>query len=372
MPDSYNDILGGSTPPPGGKAVAGIAPELQQQDANNTRTGKEVTGVAPELRQQEAIEPVRASIPAAKAEVQAPKAGLAGQPAEPKTLTYTEMIQRLSPYAPPTPEELEKERKRERQEKLWSAIGDGLSAMANLYFAGQSGFSNYNSKNSMSAKTNARWEKLRKEREENNNRYLSLYMNARSHDDANDRWRRDFEYKRDRDKDRADEEARRWNEQWEYKKGRDTLADERYAAEQKAKAAERAGAAALNDARIKTETSRQSANYALAAQRRRGGASGTGSSRKYTLQIGEDTKEYGSVSDYNRDVEAYAEYYGIDLYETVGTGRRAKQKRKPTAQLAAEVEKASGVKKDGPRPADDDEWAGVDGGGAGSEWDGVK
>ena len=372
MPDSYNDILGGRNPPSGGKAVAGIAPELQQQDANNTRTGKEVSGVAPELRQQGAIEPVRASVPAPKAEVQSPKAGLAGQPAEPKTLSYTEMIQRLSPYVPPTPEELEKERKRERQEKLWSAIGDGMAAMANLYFAGQSGFSNYNSKNSMSAKANARWDKLRKEREENNNRYLSLYMNARSHDDANDRWRRDFEYKRDRDKERDDEEARRWNDQWEYKKGRDTIADERYAAEQEAKAGERAAAAALNDARIKTETSRQSANYALADQRRRGGASGTGNSKKYTLQIGDETKEYGSVTDYNRDVEAYAEYYGIDLYVTEGTGRRAKQKRKPTAQLAAEVEKASGVRKDGPRPGDDDEWAGVDGGGAGSEWDGVQ
>lgn len=375
MPDAYNDILG-NTPPPGGKAVAGIDPMLQQQDAQTVGAGKTEAGMAPELRQNNSREPVQPIAPTASisggAVVQNPnnQPSLAGKPSEPKTLSYVEMIQRLSPYQPPTPEQLEEERKREKREKLWSAIGDGMAAMANLYFAGQSGFSNYTSKNSMSAKARERWDKLHKEREANNNRYLSLYMNARQADDSAARWQRDFDYKTQRDKAREAEEARRWQEQWEYKKGRDEIADERYAAEQEAKAAAAAQAAALNDARIKTETSRQSANYALASQRKaaaKGG--GSGSSKKYTLQIGDETKEYGSVSDYNRDVEAYAEYYGIDLYVEVGNGRRKQQRRKPVAQLAAEVEKASGVTKDAPRAVDDDEWAGVDGGG---EWDGVQ
>ena len=398
MPDeTYNDILGTGymkvdnwgSPNPNGlsveenaqrllndrKSVVGIAPELQQQDAEQTRTGKEVAGVAPENRNNttsQPLEPITAA-PVAQALVQNPATPkLAGTPAQPQTMTYTEMIQRLSPYTPPTPEELEAERKREKRERLWSAIGDGMAAVANLYFASQSGFSNYNAKNSMSAKTNARWDQLRKEREANSQRYLSLYMNARQADDAADRWRRDFEYKTQRDKDRADEEARRWNEQWEYKKGRDAIADERYGVEAERKAAADARDEALNNARIATETSRQSANYALAHQRRNGGGSGSGSSKKYTLQIGDEKHEYASVTDYNRDVEAWAEYYGIDLYTYEGTGRRKTQKRKPTAQLAAEVEKASGVTKNGPRSATNDEWEGVDGGGSGDEWDGVQ
>ncbi|MBQ6198658.1 MAG: hypothetical protein IJK44_05430 [Bacteroidales bacterium] len=376
MPDeTYNDILG--VPPAGGKAVAGMAPELQQQGAEETRTGKEVAGVAPENRNNttsQPLEPITAA-PVAQAVVQNPTTPkLAGTPAQPQTMTYTEMIQRLSPYTPPTPEELEAERKREKRERLWSAIGDGMAAVANLYFASQSGFSNYNAKNSMSAKTNARWDQLRKEREANSQRYLSLYMNARQADDAADRWRRDFEYKTQRDRERADEEARRWNEQWEYRKERDAVADERYGVEAERKAAADARDEALNNARIATETSRQSANYALAHQRRHGGGSGSGSgsSKKYTLQIGDEKHEYASVTDYNRDVEAWAEYYGIDLYTYEGTGRRKTQKRKPTAQLAAEVEKASGVTKNGPRSATNDEWEGVDGGGSGDEWDGVQ
>lgn len=352
MPDeTFNEILGNNPP---GKAVAGMAPELQQQSAPVTGAGMKTSGTTSDNTQnntREPLEPVTAA-PTPKATQQNPSTI---NPQQPQSMTYTEMIQRLSPYVPPTPEELEKERKREKQKRLWAAIGDGIAAFSNLYFASKSGISNYKS---MSKPLNERLDKIREEREKNNQRYLSLYMSARQQDDAADRWKRDFEYRAEQDKSRNEESARRWQEQFDYQKGRDDVADERYAAEQERKAAADERAATLNDAQIKTELSRQSANYALANQRNaaaKNGGSGRGS-KKYTLQIGDETKEYGSVTDYNRDVEAYAEYYGIDLYVYEGSGLRQKQKRKPTAQLAAEVERASGVTKDGPRPADDDDF----------------
>ena len=353
MPDeTYNEILG-NTPP--GKSVAGMAPELQQQSAPESGAGKSVAGMAPENRQNNTPDPLKPVTPAASIPqtVQQNDKGINTQ--QPQSMTYTDMIQRLSPYVPPTPEELEKERKREKQKRLWAAIGDGIAAFSNLYFASKTGISNYKS---MSKPLNEHLDKMREEREKNNQRYLSLYMSAKQQDDAADRWKRDFEYRLEQDRIRNEESARRWEEQFDYQKGRDDVADERYAAEQERKAAADAREAALNDARIKTESSHQTANYALANQRNasaKNGGSGR-RSNKYTLQIGDETKEYGSVTDYNRDVEAYAEYYGIDLYVYEGSGRRQKQKRKPTAQLAAEVEKASGVTKNAPRPEDDDDF----------------
>lgn len=350
--DTYNEILG-STPPPGGKAVAGIAQELREQDANETTgTGKLAAGMGPENQQNTTSQPVEPTAAApTTTEVVQSKTSTPVAAAQPEqTMTYTEMIQKMSPYAPPTPEELEKQKKRERQKRIWAAIGDGIAAFSNLYFAGKTGFSNYKS---MSKPLNERLDKMQKERDENQQRYLSLYMTAKGQDDAADRWRQDFNYRSERDKARADEEARRWQEQFDYKKDRDAKADKDKADDAKRKDAAEKRADDLNGARINTEKSRQAANYALSNQRnasaKEGGSSGGGKGSRYTLQIGEETKEYGSVSDYNRDVEAYADYYGIDLYEYEGTGRKRKQKRKPTAQLAAEVEKASGVEKDAPQ-----------------------
>ena len=51
------------------------------------------------------------------------------QQTSPKKLSYVEMFQQMSPYKPPTPEELEKERKRQKRESIFAAIGEGISAM---------------------------------------------------------------------------------------------------------------------------------------------------------------------------------------------------------------------------------------------------
>ena len=131
-------------------------------------------------------------------------------PTTQKTMTYEEMFRMSNPYTPPTPEELEKERKKKKREAIFAAIGDGVSALANLYFTTQGAFNSYDPKNSMSAKFQKRWDKIEKEREGKNKEYYQGYMRARM----------------------ADDEVARDNRNWEYKVGRDKLADDRYTAEQ--------------------------------------------------------------------------------------------------------------------------------------------
>ena len=127
-----------------------------------------------------------------------------------KTMTYEEMFRMSNPYTPPTPEELEKERKKKKREAIFAAISDGVSALANLYFTSQGALNSYDPKNSMSSKVKKRWDDLEKEREGKNKEYYQGYMRARMADDA----------------------VARDNRDWEYKVGRDKLADERYTAEQ--------------------------------------------------------------------------------------------------------------------------------------------
>lgn len=122
-------------------------------------------------------------------------------------MSYVEMFQKMSPYKPPTDEELEKERKKEKREKIFAAIGDGIAALSNLFFTTQGAPNAYDPKNSLSAKAQERWDKLKKERDENVRYYTSAYMQAmkndeeRSRDDRN--WKRQLE--RDKRQDMVDE-----------------------------------------------------------------------------------------------------------------------------------------------------------------------
>ena len=122
-------------------------------------------------------------------------------------MSYVEMFQKMSPYKPPTEEELEKERKKEKREKIFAAIGDGIAALSNLFFTTQGAPNAYDPKNSLSAKAQERWDKLKKERDENGRYYTAAYMQAmkndeeRSRDDRN--WKRQLE--RDKRQDIVDE-----------------------------------------------------------------------------------------------------------------------------------------------------------------------
>lgn len=149
---------------------------------------------------------------------------------EPKKLSYVELFQQLSPYKPPTPEELERERKKQKREAIFSAIGEGISALSNLYFTSQYAPNAFDPSKGMAATTKKRFDQLKKEREANQREYISGYMRAMqmdadaARDERNwshtierekitDKWRQDTE-DRKRDKDEFDAQKRQLDLQY--------------------------------------------------------------------------------------------------------------------------------------------------------------
>ena len=132
-------------------------------------------------------------------------------PATPQRISMEEFIRRMNPQ--PTEEELEAERKKEKREKLFSAISDGISSLANLYFTTQYAPNMYNpNSSSASKKTRERWERLAAQRNANIKAYIEDLMKAKMYDDNyNDnqrKWMRQLALDDDARK-RADAEEKR-------------------------------------------------------------------------------------------------------------------------------------------------------------------
>lgn len=115
-----------------------------------------------------------------------PAGAEAPEATQPKKMSYVEMFRQMSPYKPPTAEELENARKKEKRDKVFAAIGDGIAALSNLYFTTKGAPNAFDPRNSLSAKARERWDKLNKEREENARYYMQEAMKAQTLDDDRD------------------------------------------------------------------------------------------------------------------------------------------------------------------------------------------
>lgn len=141
-----------------------------------------------------------------------------------KKMSYVDMYKQLNPYQPPTQEELEKERKKEKRERMFAAIGDGISALSNLYFTTQYAPNMYKHENSQSDKVKSKWDKLREDRDTQMNAYIKNLMAAQQADDENAenerRWQRQLgidAYNQQKD-----------DEEFQYKKERDGVKDDQW------------------------------------------------------------------------------------------------------------------------------------------------
>lgn len=119
---------------------------------------------------------------------------------EKKKLSYVELFQQMSPYKPPTPEELEKERKKQKREAIFAAIGEGISAMSNLYFTTQYAPNAFDPSKGMAATTKARFDQLKKDREENQRQYMEGFMRAMRWDAEDERDDRNWQHTLEREK----------------------------------------------------------------------------------------------------------------------------------------------------------------------------
>ena len=140
-------------------------------------------------------------------------------------MSYVEMFQKMSPYKPPTEEELEKERKKEKRDKIFAAIGDGIAALSNLFSTTHGAPNAYDPNNSLSAKAKERWDKLKKERDENGRYYTAAYMQAMKNDEEGARDDRNWRRQLQRDKRQDDVDDRNWNRQLQRDKRQDEVDD---------------------------------------------------------------------------------------------------------------------------------------------------
>lgn len=144
---------------------------------------------------------------------------------------YEALLKKLNPYTPPTEEELKKERKKQKRDQIFAAIGDGISALSNLFFTTQYAPNMYTGKNTMSEKTKIRYDKLKSDRETKNAAYFNSLMKARQADD--DAAHRERTWQRQLGLDQKEQE--RYDANIEHRDAREKIADDRYAAEQEYK-----------------------------------------------------------------------------------------------------------------------------------------
>ena len=89
--------------------------------------------------------------------------------------------------------------KKQKRDQMFAAIGDGISALSNLYFTTKGAPNSFNPNQTMSDRTREMYDKINKDREDRNNAYFNQYMQAANADNANG-WRlADFAYKQGRD-----------------------------------------------------------------------------------------------------------------------------------------------------------------------------
>lgn len=150
-----------------------------------------------------------------------------GQPA----LSYINQFLENSPVKPMTPEEKAKLEKKKKRDQIFSAIGDGISSLANLYFTSKGAPSMFDASKSASKATKDRYEKMEKDYQENMKWYNNARMQAQQADDAKNNADREFQNKKDRqaeDDRRRAEDVQDRKDQQKYQQERDKVADEHW------------------------------------------------------------------------------------------------------------------------------------------------
>lgn len=120
-----------------------------------------------------------------------------------KPLSYVEMYDQLNPK--PDPEQIKKQLKRQRTRNIISAIGDGVSALSNLHFTTKGAPNMYDGKNTLTEKSQARYDKLMKDYKDDLEAWRQGRMKAEQLDKewnhraereriVDDQWRQSFEH----------------------------------------------------------------------------------------------------------------------------------------------------------------------------------
>lgn len=188
------------------------------------------------------------------------------EPAVPKQKTYTDLYKEL--YKPMTPEDKAAQQKRQRNRQIINAIGDGISALANLYYTNKSGVNAYDPSTSLTKAAKERYDKLLAQQREDEERYKELaYRSGAADIEMAYRRAKDAAAEKRADKAAADAaEARRiaqenWQKTFDYNKEKDEAdRQERAAARAMEMAFEKQKQKALEEHRKATVKAQSTAN----------------------------------------------------------------------------------------------------------------
>lgn len=281
--------------------------------------------------------------------------------------TYEDMTRRLEDeerrLRPETEEQKAKREKRERREKLFAAIGDGLSALSNVYFTTQ-GAPDMSSKRTLTNAVQGKYDKMKADREADRDKYLNiLKMKADNFgklgdmDDAK-RARRaaliksayDYEAKQD-DNARKNRESNS-KIKLEGAKGDKYKADAAYStAKAKEEPKNAASKRALDAAKAKEAHAGAAKNLAQAHKARAEAAAARkareAKENKYTLNLGKKgTLKFPNETEYKKAVYRWANEIGVDAANIEGEERgydgkvrkKGNVRYKPTDVVAGYVE----------------------------------
>ena len=352
MSTTLNNILGVSGKPTAPYTPPGIDSSLP--GAAGTQPRQSTTDTPP--AKPEAPTPQEASAALKEATPQVTDVEKTQIEVKPQRVSYEEMFRLLNPYKPPTQEELEKERKKQRREQIFAAIGDGISALSNLFFTTQYAPNMYRPAETQSEKTRKRWDKLAAERNANMTAYINGLMRARQADDAyndNERaWQRQLgldKIKQERDKAadaRAEAKEKRDAEMHDLNKQLRNNQITQVEYEAKKAEVEARYAPQLEQSKInRNKAAAGASNASASASRARaryydnGGSSGN---RYYGEFQG---KKYKTQADYEKAVLDAARDAGVDIYDTEvteknykGEPRKQRRVKRSIAAIAAEVD----------------------------------
>lgn len=134
----------------------------------------------------------------------------------PARMTFKEMAERLYAADVPNPEEEERERKRAKSRAIMSAIGDGISSLANLYFTNKYA-PNIDQHPMLTEKARERWDNWQKAYKDRVEKYNAAMLRAEKADQDVDMQERELARKEQEAAEKAAREAQKLENDWNLK-----------------------------------------------------------------------------------------------------------------------------------------------------------
>lgn len=294
--------------------------------ATNINDKNQQTSSAP---RQNVIAPINRPTPRAQAQTSSTPI--------PKRVSYEDMYKRLNVNPALTPEQVEKQQKREKWGKIASAIGDGISSLANLYFTTKGAPSSYNPRTpTLSQATGRKWAQIYADQNERVQAYIRGLERARAKDDElaqkEREWQNELAINAQKQKQNEAEEKRK----------QEMHEQDLAAAEAEARKAKTEADYAPEYQQSRINQNKASASASNARARSYGSGSGGGAERYYVTFR---NNIYKTQADYEKAVLAAAEKAGIPIFEDIviersarGNPTKTKRVNRDIALIAAQLE----------------------------------